>query len=245
MDDCANLEKTLAIAKQTLARLEQQKAGHTFLSMPPNLEVDLEEKRKEVAELESRLAKATVQSEKKEAQQAAQAGMNRQSSMRSRVPSEYYSVDYTALRDVLKAGQWWEANIRTKKMMLKIAKREENRWLSDSSIENFPCIDLKTIDQLWMSYSKGRFGFSVQKQIWQECGSPRDSNENWDKFGDRVGWRAEGEWISEGNETFEISAPEGHLPFCPVWGLYTSLELGFGVILSISSRLVICDIDYV
>jgi len=90
MDDCANLEKTLAIAKQTLAKLEQQKAGHTFLSMPPNLEVDLEEKRKEVAELEARLTKATVPSEKKETQQAAQSGLNRPSPMRSRVPNEHY-----------------------------------------------------------------------------------------------------------------------------------------------------------
>ncbi|WP_068816314.1 tetratricopeptide repeat protein [Phormidesmis priestleyi] len=90
MDDCANLEKTLAIAKQTLAKLEQQKAGHTFLSMPPNLEVDLEEKRKEVAELEARLTKATVPSEKKETQQAAQSGLNRPSPMRSRVQNEHY-----------------------------------------------------------------------------------------------------------------------------------------------------------
>ncbi|MBD2038359.1 GUN4 domain-containing protein [Leptolyngbya sp. FACHB-321] len=158
--------------------------------------------------------------------------------------SSEVGVSYTALRDVLREGQWWEANIRTKKIMLKIAKREEERWLNDSSIENFPCIDLRTIDNLWMNYSQGKFGFSIQKRIWQECGSPRDSNENWNKFGDCVGWRTEGEWIFEGDETFAISAPKGHLPFCTVWGLYNSSpELGYGVIFSISLRLVVCDVN--
>ncbi|MBL1174140.1 tetratricopeptide repeat protein [Pantanalinema sp. GBBB05] len=90
MDDCANLKETLAIAKRVLANLEKRKAGYTALSMPPDLEIELEEKRKEVAELEERLAKAKLLPEKKEAQEAAQLSSNRPSSMRSRVPNEHY-----------------------------------------------------------------------------------------------------------------------------------------------------------
>jgi tetratricopeptide (TPR) repeat protein len=88
MDDCANLEETLAIAKKVLATLEKKKAGYTVLTMPSNLEVELEEKHKEVADLEARLAKA--QSAKKEVKQAVQVGINGQSAMRSRVPDKYY-----------------------------------------------------------------------------------------------------------------------------------------------------------
>jgi hypothetical protein len=32
---------------------------------------------------------------------------------------------------------------------------------------NLPCRDLRTIDQLWVEASEGRFGFSVKKQIFQ------------------------------------------------------------------------------
>ncbi len=32
------------------------------------------------------------------------------------------------------------------------------------------CEDLRTIDQLWVKYSNGRFGFSVQKRIWHSIG---------------------------------------------------------------------------
>jgi hypothetical protein len=58
MDDYLNLEKTLIIAKKILAKLEFKKAGYTFLSIPPELEIELEEKQKEVIDLEDRLAKA-------------------------------------------------------------------------------------------------------------------------------------------------------------------------------------------
>ncbi|MCA1992305.1 MAG: GUN4 domain-containing protein, partial [Coleofasciculus sp. S288] len=54
------------------------------------------------------------------------------------------------------------------------------------SIENFPCSDLRTIDQLWVQHSNGRFGFSVQKKIWQEVG--RDD----DVFFERIGWQLKG-----------------------------------------------------
>jgi HTH-type transcriptional regulator/antitoxin HigA len=60
-----------------------------------------------------------------------------------------------------------------------------------NSIENFPCDDLRTIDQLWVKYSQGRFGFSVQKKIWLEVGGKVDYDTEC-KLGDRVGWRKGG-----------------------------------------------------
>ncbi|MBW4592221.1 MAG: GUN4 domain-containing protein [Brasilonema angustatum HA4187-MV1] len=77
-------------------------------------------------------------------------------------------------------------------------------------MENFPCTDLRTIDQLWVKYSGGRFGFSVQKRIWERVG------EDYEKFGDRVGWRKgmfwNREWLNYNELTFSINAPQGHLP---------------------------------
>lgn len=79
-------------------------------------------------------------------------------------------VDYTNLRDLLKAGQWKEADQETLAVILKAANREEEEYLNVESIENFPCTDLYTIDQLWIKYSGGQFGFSLQKEIWLGVG---------------------------------------------------------------------------
>ncbi|WP_153038554.1 caspase, EACC1-associated type [Nodularia spumigena] len=133
-------------------------------------------------------------------------------------------VDYTRLRDLLKAGQWKEADQETLKVMLKAVGRENEGWLDIDSIEKFPCTDLRTIDQLWVKYSNGRFGFSVQKRVWESVGgNPKADDETWCKFGDRVGWRKEfmlgkmKEWRNYDGLTFNVKAPEGHLPVKNVW----------------------------
>jgi eukaryotic-like serine/threonine-protein kinase len=126
------------------------------------------------------------------------------------------NVDYTKLRDFLKKQQWKEADEETLAVMLKASGREkEGGWLSDSlsseSIKNFPCTDLRTIDKLWVKYSSGRFGFSVQKRIWESVGKDRD------KFGEAIGWIKGRDWIGKNwikpyEITFDTKAPPGYLP---------------------------------
>jgi hypothetical protein len=74
------------------------------------------------------------------------------------------------LADLLASGRWKEADEETLKILLQVADREKEGWLGVASIENFPCEDLLAIDQLWLKSSDGRFGFSVQKQIWKSLG---------------------------------------------------------------------------
>src|SRR4028118_2289993 len=88
MDDCAALEQTLAIAQTVLADLEKKAAGYTSLTIPSHLNIELKDKRQEVDNLKARLEAAQLA--KKETQQSAQPEMNRQSSMRSRVPDRHY-----------------------------------------------------------------------------------------------------------------------------------------------------------
>ena len=118
---------------------------------------------------------------------------------------------YEKLQKLLAAGEWKEADQETATVMLQVAGREKEGWLNIDSIENFPCEDLRTIDQLWVKYSNGRFGFSVQKNIWLECGGKVDY-ETECKLGDRLGWRVKGEWISYDDGTFNMKALPGHLP---------------------------------
>jgi len=126
-------------------------------------------------------------------------------------------MDYSKLRDLLKAGKWKEADEETARVMLAVANLEEESWLDNEHIDNFPCADLRTIDQLWVKYSNGRFGFSVQKRIYQDLGGTREfKGEIWKKFGDKVGWRKGGSLVYYWNITFDKKAPEGHLPVA-VW----------------------------
>ena len=119
------------------------------------------------------------------------------------------NMDYRKLRDYLAQGKWKKADDETTRVMLAVAKREKEGWLNEGNIDNFPCEDLRTIDQLWVKYSGGKFGFSVQKRIYQSFGGTRQYNrEIWEKFGNKVGWRGK----NSPDITFLNEAPEGHLP---------------------------------
>ncbi|MDJ0576010.1 MAG: GUN4 domain-containing protein [Xenococcaceae cyanobacterium MO_234.B1] len=107
--------------------------------------------------------------------------------------SKATGVNYAKLRDLLEAGEWKEADIETTRAMLQAANREKEGWFGKEDIENFSCEDLRIIDQLWRESSQGKFGFRVQKEIWQSNGSPTIDSpiENWRKFYIEVGWKTE------------------------------------------------------
>lgn len=151
-------------------------------------------------------------------------------------------VNYIRLRDFLKAEQWKEADHETLAVMLKASGKEQQGWLDTESIENFPCTDLHTIDQLWVKYSNGQFGLSVQKRIWESV------DKNYEKFGDRVGWRKgmfmNKEWRDYNKITFSTNAPEGHLPVNIITPKQVFFTHSFLVLCvsSLASRLVKCNI---
>ncbi len=124
------------------------------------------------------------------------------------------NVNSNKLRELLAAGQWKEADKETAQVMLLAAGRENEGWLDVDSIDNFPCEDLRTINQLWLNYSNGKFGFSVQKEIYESLGGTREYNQQvWESFGDHVGWRKEGNWLTYDKLTFNLNAPKAHLPW--------------------------------
>src|SRR5919199_163929 len=123
-------------------------------------------------------------------------------------------VDYTPLQNLLAAGEWQKADRETETVMIQASGREQDGWLSEEDLEAFPCEDLCIIDELWVKYSNGHFGFSVQKGIWESIeGTNKDEDvEVWKQFGDKVGWRVNDSWVGYRNLTFSMDAPEGHLP---------------------------------
>jgi GUN4-like./Protein kinase domain. len=138
-------------------------------------------------------------------------------------------VNYRQLEQLLKAGNWKEANKETAKKMCAVAGRTKEGWLNEKDIDNFPCEDLRTIDQLWVKYSNGRFGFSVQKRIYQSLGGTRSYDSKiWEAFGDQVGWPVNG-WRSGRDQIkFTRQAPSGHLPWILIYSWMEGDFWGWG-----------------
>lgn len=114
---------------------------------------------------------------------------------------------YADLEGYLQNGEWKKADKETYRLMITEVGKKEGQWFDSEDLLNFPFEPLKTIDGLWVCYSEGRFGFSVQKKIYEEkCGGI--SNGKYDskallKFLDEVGWK---------ELRYDILSPKGHLP---------------------------------
>ncbi|MGD1713625.1 GUN4 domain-containing protein [Dapis sp. BLCC M172] len=122
-------------------------------------------------------------------------------------------IDYRQLENFLAAQKWQKADAETREIMMKILGRETREWGAKAEIEKFPCTDLSIIDKLWIKYSNGRFGFSVQKVIWQNIGGKPDADYKiYMKFVEQVGWRVNENYLSWFDLNFNINAPVGHLP---------------------------------
>ncbi|WP_258005796.1 GUN4 domain-containing protein, partial [Cylindrospermopsis raciborskii] len=94
--------------------------------------------------------------------------------------------------------------IETARVMLAVANRESEGWLRTEDAENFPCKELRTIDNLWLKYSQGKFGISVRQEIYKNLGGTKLIDVNvWRSFGNKVGWRKQGSWL----DSSDLSAP--------------------------------------
>ena len=159
---------------------------------------------------------------------------------RAAVPDDLSSekgIDYTRLRDLLREGKWRDADKETYKVMIRAVGKEPGRWFTSDELQNFPCADLKTIDSLWTKYSKGHFGFSVQKAIWQKHGSPTSSGKRWDQFCIDVGWKP-----ADASRYYKTSELKADPKFSPR-GEFPEVVGGGGVVWvsSLASRLVNCS----
>lgn len=144
-------------------------------------------------------------------------------------------INYQALRDALAAGDFEEADTVTRSLMLQAAGRQSVDNLQPGELSDFSCEDLRIIDRLWVDYSDGKFGFSVQRRIYQSLGGTGESSaEVWNNFGSRVGWRVNNRWVLYDDVRFNASAPQGHLPFFGRFGHWKDREMVMQWIFSLS-----------
>jgi serine/threonine protein kinase len=125
-------------------------------------------------------------------------------------------ADFTLLDQYLKNGQWKKADQETAEIMLKIMGKVKEGWLTEENCKNFPREELKIIDSLWEKYSNGKFGFSVQKEVWFECDG-KIGVYDWGiykKFSKKIGWSKGffNNFLEYSELTFNTNAPRAHLP---------------------------------
>ncbi len=128
------------------------------------------------------------------------------------VVEEEKEKKYGRLRELLAAEKWKEADQETEAIMLKLSNGGKPSFIHGKYLEKISCEDFEAIDQLWVEYSNGHFGFSVQKRIWQEVGGkPYDIQEydSFSKAGDKFDHRVRWNWD---DFQFSLDAPPGHLP---------------------------------
>ena len=145
-------------------------------------------------------------------------------------------INYKPLAELLYQRKWQEADKLTQRLMLKASGDELSTWIDRKAMSGFPCLDLQTIDKLWVKYSKGQFGFSIQKRIYHSLGGKRSHDRQaWEALADQVGWRVNGTWLFPEDLDFSNNAPLGHLPSLALSG---TLDRG---IYTLVSRMIDCQ----
>lgn len=127
-------------------------------------------------------------------------------------------VDYKQLRSLLALEKWQEADEETYRLILTVSRQLR--------FEEIACLDLQTIDKLWIRYSKSHFGLSIQSKIWQQA---RNQTDSWQQFCKKVGWLLEQKqgnpllnWINSPKE-IELSVLRENIHNQPL----SSLPLGY------------------
>jgi GUN4-like/ARM-like repeat domain, GUN4-N terminal len=118
-------------------------------------------------------------------------------------------IDYTTLQKLLSRQEFQAADKLTTEKLCELAGADamQRKWIYFTEVERLPEIDLQTIDSLWRLHSEGKFGFSVQRDIWLRMGK------NWDKLWVKIGWKSGNNWTRyPGSFTWGLTAPQGHLP---------------------------------
>ncbi|MCW6035346.1 GUN4 domain-containing protein [Spirulina subsalsa FACHB-351] len=153
--------------------------------------------------------------------------------------------NYRTLERLLQQKQWREADQETARLMIAIAQREKQNYLTQADLAVFPCQELLVLDQLWQVASQGKFGLMIQKQLYLELGGTRFLQPSiWRTMGQKVGWVQGNGWLTYDRLTFSLEAPVGHLPVLGdglVWfvGGWDGGNQGFSALVS---RLVQCRV---
>ncbi|MFM7085558.1 MAG: GUN4 domain-containing protein [Cyanobium sp.] len=118
-------------------------------------------------------------------------------------------IDLAPLQGHLMRMEFEQADRLTSEILRRLAGAAavQRGYVFYSEVAAFPGVDLESLDRLWLVYSRGRYGFSVQGRLLQAC------NGQWERLWPRLGWKQDGRWTRyPGSFTWSLEAPEGHMP---------------------------------
>lgn len=118
-------------------------------------------------------------------------------------------IDYGPLQRALMLQQFEQADRLTSALLRQLAGpgAERRGYVYYSEVPPMPAVDLDSLDRLWVCFSRGRFGFSVQGRLLASC------NGRWEQLWPRLAWKDGGRWTRyPGSFQWSMDAPEGHMP---------------------------------
>ncbi len=128
------------------------------------------------------------------------------------------NIDYVPLATMLMTGDFEAADQFTRDLLITLAGEgaQKRGYVYYSDVKKIPVTDLRTLENLWLKYSKGQFGYSVQKELWESVKVGKD----FEKFCRLIGWNKMEDgmerklrWFGKSEFIYELkAAPKGHLP---------------------------------
>lgn len=118
-------------------------------------------------------------------------------------------IDYAPLQRHLMLQEFEAADRLTSEHLRQLAGAGAvaRGYVYYSEVGTMPGADLESLDRLWVCYSRGRFGFSVQGRLLRACRG------QWEPLWLRLGWKKDGIWTRYPNSfTWTMGAPDGHMP---------------------------------
>lgn len=125
-------------------------------------------------------------------------------------------VDYVPLATMLATGDFLSADQFTRDNLIRIsgAQAKGRSFVYWTEVHDIPSIDLATMERLWLQFSNGNFGYSIQKRVWDL------ENGNFDAFIRRIGWtkvdngiERKLRWFGQNEYIYDLNkAPKAHLP---------------------------------
>ena len=133
------------------------------------------------------------------------------------------------LDEYLYNRQWLKADEETVWILYQLMILGNYRdW--DALLKNMPVDIFTALNHLWVEYSGGHFGFSVQKDIWVSLGGSSTANQaTWKAFRTEVGWYLSNEdgWLPCSEIDFDLEKTKrGSLP--TLWAVKTNFSTGAG-----------------
>lgn len=118
-------------------------------------------------------------------------------------------IVYRTLQQQLAQQDFQAADQTTNQILCRLAGdgAVQRKWVYFTEVSQFPSLDLHILNALWLIHSEGKFGISVQRDIWLSVGK------NWDKLWPKIDWKDGNSWTRYPKEfTWDLTAPRGHLP---------------------------------